>query len=70
MNLIPMSQTEALIVLLARVRPAPWQLAGDAAQGPSSSAGALQGLCVNCDHRDYCSYPKPAGGVWSCGEYV
>ncbi len=27
------------------------------------------GLCVNCDHRDTCIYPKPDGGVWRCEEY-
>jgi len=29
----------------------------------------LKGLCVNCDHRDTCTYPKPEGGVWHCEEY-
>lgn len=70
MNLMPVSQTEALIVFLARVRLAPRQVAGDATEGRSSSIGALRGLCFNCDHRDYCTYPKPVGGVWSCDEYV
>lgn len=27
------------------------------------------GLCVNCDHRADCIYPKPEGGVWRCEEY-
>lgn len=27
------------------------------------------GLCVNCENREYCKYPKPAGGVWFCEEY-
>jgi len=27
------------------------------------------GLCVNCEDRHICRYPKPAGGVWQCGEY-
>ena len=28
-----------------------------------------KGLCVNCDHRDYCMLPIPKGGVWYCEEY-
>ncbi len=27
------------------------------------------GLCVNCDHREYCINAKQAGGVWQCEEY-
>lgn len=29
----------------------------------------LKGLCVNCDHRQTCTFPKPEGGVWHCEEY-
>ena len=29
----------------------------------------LRGLCVNCEHRDSCTLPRPAGGVWHCEEY-
>ena len=32
--------------------------------------GALRGLCVNCDLRRECTYPKPVSGVWNCDEYV
>jgi len=28
-----------------------------------------QGLCKNCDQRDECTFPRPAGGVWHCEEY-
>ncbi len=28
-----------------------------------------QGLCANCVHREYCTFPKPPGGVWHCTEY-
>lgn len=28
------------------------------------------GLCVNCDHREYCMNAKQAGGVWHCEEYA
>ena len=27
------------------------------------------GLCVNCAQHETCQFPKPAGGVWFCGEY-
>ena len=26
------------------------------------------GLCVNCEDRDTCTFPKPPGGVWHCEE--
>jgi len=28
------------------------------------------GLCSNCELRESCSFQKPAGGVWFCGEYL
>lgn len=31
--------------------------------------GEYAGLCVNCEHRETCTYPKPEGGVWHCNEY-
>jgi len=31
--------------------------------------GRYAGLCVNCEHRETCTYPKPEGGVWHCEEY-
>jgi hypothetical protein len=27
------------------------------------------GLCINCEHRDTCTFTKPEGGVWRCNEY-
>jgi hypothetical protein len=27
------------------------------------------GLCINCDNRDTCTYPKPEGRIWQCEEY-
>ena len=27
------------------------------------------GLCMNCENRDICTYPKPEGGIWHCEEY-
>jgi hypothetical protein len=28
-----------------------------------------KGLCVNCETRETCRYPRPSGGVWHCEEY-
>lgn len=27
------------------------------------------GLCMNCENRNTCTYPKPESGVWHCEEY-
>ncbi len=27
------------------------------------------GLCVNCENREFCKHPRPAGGIWYCEEY-
>ena len=35
----------------------------------SSDGARMKGLCMNCDHRDTCTFPKPEGGVWHCEEY-
>jgi hypothetical protein len=40
------------------------QIATAAAQ-PSE----LKGLCVNCDNRHSCVFPKPEEGIWHCEEY-
>ena len=29
----------------------------------------FMGLCLNCEDRLTCTYPKPDGGVWRCEEY-
>ncbi|MHC4781304.1 MAG: hypothetical protein ACYTFG_22235, partial [Planctomycetota bacterium] len=41
---------------------------------PEKSVGTaepegLKGLCVNCEERFDCGYPKSPGGVWHCAEY-
>lgn len=36
----------------------------------SMIAGRVKGLCINCERRDTCSFPKPEGGVWHCEEYL
>jgi len=38
-------------------------------EAASTSAGARSGLCINCDHRDCCTFPVVEGGVWHCEEY-
>jgi len=34
-----------------------------------NNCGPFLGLCVNCEDRETCIYPKPEGGVWRCEEY-
>ena len=29
----------------------------------------LKGLCVNCEIKERCDFPKPEWGVWHCEEY-
>ena len=31
--------------------------------------GNFEGLCMNCENRNTCTFPKPAGGIWHCEEY-
>jgi hypothetical protein len=38
-------------------------------QNSAPAREALVGLCMNCDHRDTCTLPRPSGGVWHCEEY-
>ncbi len=33
------------------------------------SSDRFAGLCVSCENRDTCIYPKPEGGVWRCEGY-
>jgi hypothetical protein len=28
------------------------------------------GLCFWCENKPTCTFPKPAGGVWSCEEFL
>jgi hypothetical protein len=36
---------------------------------PAGSDRIHRGLCLNCDVRNTCTFPKPEGGVWFCEEY-
>ena len=29
----------------------------------------ILGLCSDCNHYSYCSFPKPESGVWHCEDY-
>lgn len=48
--------------------------APDPCPGPDASwvddRDNLIGLCRTCENRFDCRYPKPAGGVWNCDEFV
>jgi hypothetical protein len=33
------------------------------------SLRSYKGLCINCEEKVTCLYPKPEGGVWRCDEY-
>jgi hypothetical protein len=46
-------------------------VAAEPAGAGTTAPGARdrQGLCINCDHRNECSFPIPEGGVWHCEEY-
>jgi hypothetical protein len=63
------SQPAVLIALMANIRVSR-QIADDSIGNWEPATGILRGLCVNCDRRYDCTYPKPPSGVWSCDEYV
>jgi hypothetical protein len=35
----------------------------------NNGKGELKGLCLNCENRKTCIFPKPEEGVWRCEEY-
>ena len=47
------------------------ELAGPKAvsEAEQKELGKYKGLCVNCENRETCTFPKPEGGVWHCDEY-
>ncbi len=45
------------------LRPAP-------EKAPDEGRENLIGLCRTCENRFDCQFPKPAGGVWNCEEFV
>jgi len=40
-----------------------------ARRAPEEEVSEYSGLCVNCEHRQTCTHPKPEGGVWHCEDY-
>jgi len=36
---------------------------------PKISFQHYKGLCLTCEARASCTYPKPEGGVWHCEEF-
>jgi hypothetical protein len=43
----------------------PRQLSG----AKQKDSGKYKGLCVNCENRQHCTFPKPESGVLHCEEY-
>lgn len=37
---------------------------------PPEQPSRFKGLCRTCGNRETCTFPKPAGGVWHCEEFV
>lgn len=35
----------------------------------SKETASYKGLCINCENRETCTFPKSDGGVWHCDEY-
>ena len=40
-----------------------------ASRAVAEETSKYTGLCVNCEHRQTCTHPKPDGGVWHCENY-
>ncbi|MBE0534032.1 MAG: hypothetical protein IH624_00060 [Phycisphaerae bacterium] len=43
-------------------------VSGSAAPVTPESEGLI-GLCLDCENRLACVFPKPEGGIWHCEEY-
>lgn len=39
------------------------------ASAQSEDSSKYKGLCVNCENRQHCTFPKPESGVLHCEEY-
>jgi hypothetical protein len=37
---------------------------------PAGEAAGIKGLCVTCENREVCPFPRPDTGVWHCEHYV
>ncbi|OGC81550.1 MAG: hypothetical protein A2W07_09500 [candidate division Zixibacteria bacterium RBG_16_43_9] len=40
------------------------------AESRPEKMNSLKGLCINCENRATCIFPKPETGVWRCEEYI
>jgi hypothetical protein len=47
----------------------PWAESPRAQRVVEEEVSRYSGLCVNCEHRQSCTHPKPEGGVWHCENY-
>jgi len=54
-----------LAKMAAKERPLP----AAPVEAEDEDSGKFIGLCINCDNRKTCVYPKPEGGIWHCEEY-
>lgn len=53
----------------ALAAPRVMPVAAAALRAETVASPHVKGLCVTCKWRDTCTYPKPEGGVWHCGEF-
>ena len=70
MNEARIPRSAALIIVLSESTPEADGRTCSSSDERAPFLGLLRGLCVNCDLRRDCTYPKPASGVWNCDEYV
>jgi hypothetical protein len=70
MNEARIPRSAALIIVLSESSLKTGRQTGISSEEGASFLGVLRGLCINCDLRRDCTYPKPPGGVWNCDEYV
>ena len=47
----------------------PVSLPKNCANDDKQNARTYTGLCINCDHREFCKFQISEGGVWHCEEY-
>jgi hypothetical protein len=52
-----------------KIRKSAHEAEGKSRVAMGENASKYMGLCVNCIHRETCTFPKPDGGVWHCEEY-
>ena len=45
------------------------ELTEEAVEAGREVAALLKGLCMDCENRKSCTFPRPASGVWHCEEY-